>query len=80
MHIIFGYKKGKKKRKEKKKKVKTRKTEGASTYRQDANESTPVYTTKSRDSEQTSFCARYSEKSLKILKITKNSEKILKRF
>ena len=33
-------------------------------------------TTKSRDSEQTSFCARYSEKSLKILKITK----ILNRF
>ena len=35
------------------------------------------HTTKSRDSEQTSFCARYSEKSLKILKITKNSEQIL---
>ena len=34
-------------------------------------------TTKSRDSLQTSFCARYSEKSLKILKITKNSEEIL---
>ena len=32
------------------------------------------YTTKSRDSEQTSFCARYSEKRLKILKITKHSE------
>jgi hypothetical protein len=31
-------------------------------------------TTKSRDSEQTSFYARYSEKSLKI---TKNSEQIL---
>jgi hypothetical protein len=37
-------------------------------------------TTKSRDSEQTSFCARYSEKSLKILKITKNSEQIVNRF
>ena len=31
-------------------------------------------TTKSRESEQTSFCARYSEKCLKI---TKNSEKNL---
>jgi repressor of nif and glnA expression len=32
------------------------------------------YTTKSRDSEQTSFCARYSEQSLNI---TENSEQIL---
>ena len=32
-------------------------------------------TTKSRDSEQTNFCARYSEK---ILNITENSEQILK--
>ena len=35
-------------------------------------------TTKSRDSEQTNFCARYSEKCLKILNITENSEQILK--
>ena len=32
------------------------------------------HTTKSRDSEQTSIGARYSEKCLKILKITKDSE------
>jgi hypothetical protein len=31
-------------------------------------------TTKSRDSEYTSISARYSEKCLKILKITKDSE------
>ena len=36
-----------------------------------------IITTKSRDSEQTSFCARYYENNLKILKITKNSEQIL---
>ena len=38
-------------------------------------------TTKSRDSEQTSFCARYfekSENSEQILNITENSEQILK--
>ena len=42
------------------------------------------YTTKSRDSEQTSLCARYSEQSLniaenseQILNITENSEQIL---
>jgi hypothetical protein len=34
-------------------------------------------TTKSRDSEQTSFCARNSEKCLKILNIAENSEQIL---